>query len=229
MRTFTIFLFLGLSLGTFVYSQGCSKFYPMDQGAMLEYTNYNKKGKTEGITSYKVEEVGTTGDTTNAVMKVELKDEKGKEIYTSDYKLSCTENTVTLDYESLLSNDLLENYREMEMEITGNDIEIPNNLAVGQELKDANVTMKIAMGGINMNISVDMTNRKVENMEDITTPAGTFSCYVLYSESRSKIMMANQTVPSRQWLSEGVGLIKQETYKKNGDLISSMVLTKFSK
>ena len=206
----------------------CSKFYPMTEGVSMEYTNYNKKGKVEGISSYQITETNTEGNTTNATMAIILKDEKGKEIYNTDYKLSCTGNMVTLDYESLLSSDMMKQYGEMDIEISGNDIEIPNDLSVGQNLNDANVTMKIGMGGINMNIAVDMLNRKVEKKESVTTPAGTYDCYIVYSENQSKMMMANQVYPSRVWLAEGVGMVKQETYKKNGDLMSSTILTAFS-
>ena len=206
----------------------CSKFYPMTEGVSMEYTNYNKKGKVEGISAYKVTETNTVGNTTNATMAINLKDEKGKEIYTTDYKLSCTGNMVTLDYESLLPSDMMNQYGDMDIEISGNDIEIPNDLSVGQNLNDANVTMKIGMSGINMNIAVDMLNRKVEKKESVTTPAGTYDCYVVYSENQSKMMMANQVYPSRVWLAEGVGMVKQETYKKNGDLMSSTLLTAYS-
>ena len=135
---------------------------------------------------------------------------------------------VTLDYESLLPSDMMKQYGDMDIEISGNDIEIPNDLSVGQNLNDANVTMKIGMSGINMNIAVDMLNRKVEKKESVTTPAGTYDCYVVYSEKQSKMMMANQVYPSRVWLAEGVGMVKQETYKKNGDLMSSTLLTAYS-
>ena len=214
---------------TIIAQDGCSKFYPMSEGTSMEYTNYNKKGKVEGVSSFKVTEVSTNGDTTNATMAINLKDDKGKEIYNSDYKLSCTGNMVKLDYESILPSEMMKQYSEMDFEVSGNDIEIPNDLSVGQNLADANVNMKINMGAMNMNMAVDMVNRKVEKKESVTTPAGTYDCYVLYSENRSKVMMANQVYPSRVWLAEGVGMVKQETYKKNGDLMSSTELTSYSK
>jgi len=221
-------LFFLIGIISLTAQDNCSKFYPMTEGVSMEYTNYNKKGKVEGISSYKVTETNTVGNTTNATMAINLKDEKGKEIYSTDYKLSCTGNMVTLDYESLLPSDMMNQYGEMDIEISGNDIEIPNDLRVGQNLNDANVTMKIGMSGINMNIAVDMLNRKVEKKESVTTPAGTYDCYVVYSENQSKMMMANQVYPSRVWLAEGVGMVKQETYKKNGDLMSSTLLTAYS-
>jgi hypothetical protein len=221
-------LFFLIGIISLTAQDNCSKFYPMTEGVSMEYTNYNKKGKVEGISSYKVTETNTVGNTTNATMAINLKDEKGKEIYSTDYKLSCTGNMVTLDYESLLPSDMMNQYGDMDIEISGNDIEIPNDLRVGQNLNDANVTMKIGMSGINMNIAVDMLNRKVEKKESVTTPTGTYDCYVVYSENQSKMMMANQVYPSRVWLAEGLGMVKQETYKKNGDLMSSTLLTAYS-
>ena len=229
MKTKSLFvLFFLIGIISLTAQDNCSKFYPMTEGVSMEYTNYNKKGKVEGISSYKVTETNTVDNTTNATMAINLKDEKGKEIYNTNYKLSCTGNMVTLDYESLLPSDMMNQYGDMDIEISGNDIEIPNDLRVGQNLNDANVTMKIGMSGINMNIAVDMLNRKVEKKESVTTPTGTYDCYVVYSENQSKMMMANQVYPSRVWLAEGVGMVKQETYKKNGDLMSSTLLTAYS-
>ena len=228
IKLFIPLLFLAATIS--LYSQdNCSKFYPMNEGVSMEYTNYNKKGKVEGVSLYKVVKAVNNGNATNATMAIDLKDNKGKNAYSTTYNLTCTGNMVTLDYESLLPTEMMEQYGDMDIEISGNDIEVPNDLSVGQKLNDANVAMKISMSGINMNMTVDMTNRNVEKKESIRTPAGTYDCYVLYSENRSKMMMANQVYPSRVWLAEGVGMVKQETYKKNGDLMSSTLLTAHSK
>jgi hypothetical protein len=212
-----------------INAQNCGSYYPMVEGATFEYTNYNKKGKKEGVAKYKVSEVNTSGDVTDATMSIELIDEKGKELYQTDYKFTCTDNTVSIDYESLIPSSTLQQFEDMEMDISGTDLELPNNLSVGQELPDANVAIKISMSGINMNTTVDMINRKVEKKESVTTPAGTFDCYVIYNDNKMKAMMVNSTMGSRVWYSEGVGMVKQESYKKNGSIMTSTVLTAFSK
>lgn len=229
MKLKLLFIGLTLLLGLPVTAQNCSKYYPMEEGTTLEYTSYNGKGKTQGTISYTVSNVIDEGSTSSATMVMKYMDEKGEEAFTSEFTYSCTGNTVTIDYESLMSNQMLEQFGEMEMEVSGTDIELPNDLEVGMELPDANVIMKMSMSGINMNSQVDMINRKVEKKETITTPAGTFECYVIYSENQSKMMMSSQNFPSRLWLAEGVGMIKQETFKKNGNLMSSTVLTSLSK
>ena len=194
----------------------------------MEYTSLNGKGKTQGTISYTVTNVVDEGSTSSATMVMKYMDDKGKEAFNSEFTYTCSGNTVTIDYESLMSNQMLEQFEDMEMEISGTDIELPNDLEVGQVLPDANIAMKMSMSGMNMTSTVDMVNRKVEKQETITTPAGTFDCYVIYSENVSKMMMANQTFPSRLWLAEDVGMVKQESFNKNGKLMSSTVLTSLS-
>lgn len=207
----------------------CSTYYPMESGATFQYTNYNKKGKEEGKIDYTVADVQSTGSGTSAIMKMKYFDDKGKELFSSEYGFSCEGNIVKIDFQSMISEQMLTQFKDMEMEVTGSDIELPNSLGVGQELEDANVAIKVSMSGINMNMTVDMINRKVERKEVITTPAGTFDCYVIYSENKTKMMVANKTFPTRLWLAEGVGMVKQESYNKNGKIMGSSVLTEFGK
>jgi len=200
----------------------------MQKGTSFEYTNFDKTGKESGSMNYTIEEASSSGDMTTATMHMTYKDDKGKDVLNSNYTLTCNGNTVHIDYESLLSNDMMEQFHDMDMDITGTDIELPNDLSVGETLADANVQMKMNMSGVNMNMNIETVNRKVEKKETVTTPAGTFDCFVISSDTKSKMMMANNTFPSRQWLAEGVGMVKQETYNKKGKLIGSMLLTQFS-
>ncbi|WP_350293809.1 hypothetical protein [uncultured Croceitalea sp.] len=230
MKKLTITIILSVFFIQLGISQAnCSKYYPMIEGASFEYTNYDKKGKSDGTASYKVINVSTRGDNTSATMAMELNDKRGKQIYKTDYNFTCTGNMVVIDYKSLVPTSMLEQYKDMEMDISGTDLELPNNLSVGQQLTNANVTMKISMSGMNMNTTVDLINRKVEKQENVTTSAGTFDCFVIYADNKIKAMMVKQTFPSRVWFAEGVGMIKQESYNKNGKLIGSTKLTAFSK
>lgn len=217
------------TVGTTVAQSTCSQYYPLVEGTSLQYTNYDKKGKEEGQMDYKVTNVNESGDTVSATMVMEISDQKGN-TFSSDYDITCDGNVVRIDFKSLMNEQMLSQMGEMEMDITGTDVELPNNLSVGQELPDSNVNVKMKMGGVmNMNMDVETINRKVEKQESVTTPAGTFDCYVIYSETRTKMMMSNQTIPSRVWLAEGVGMVKQESYNKSGKLMGSSVLTQLSK
>ena len=120
---------------------------------------------------------------------------------------------------------MAEQFQDAEVEISGIDLEWPKTLSVGMELPDASIVMKINMGGMSMSFNTLTTARKVEKKETITTPAGTFECFVVYSETQAKVMMSTQSVPSRAWMAEGIGLVKNESYDKKGKLINQMVLT----
>jgi hypothetical protein len=228
MKNLTIAIVCFFAACTYTTGQECSRYYPMKEGTSFQYTSYDKKGKEQGTMNYRITEASGGVGSTSATMNMTYTDDKGKEVVSSNYTLSCSENTVHIDYESLLSNEMMQQFEDMEMEVTGTDVELPNDLSVGQNLPDANVDVKMSMGGINMNMNVETINRKVEKKESVTTPAGSFDCYVIYSETKSKMMLANNTFPNRLWLAEGVGMVKQETYNKNGKLMGSMVLTLFS-
>ncbi len=225
----TVFACIFLSAGM-AFAQDCSTYYIMQEGVKFQYTNYDKKDKPDGIIDYTITDVTNNGSGTTATMNIVFTDEKGEQFMTNDYNFTCEGDVVTIDFESLIPDQLMEQYKDMEMTIDGTDIEVPNNLSVGQTLPDANVTLKISVAGaMNMNINVDTINRKVEKKESVTTPAGTFDCFVIYSETKTKMMISNQTFPSRLWLAEGVGMVKTENYNKKGDKTGSMVLTKLEK
>ncbi|MFS4454981.1 hypothetical protein [Maribacter sp. 2304DJ31-5] len=227
----TMFMSL-LILGTIfdlIGQDGCSKYYTMTDGSFYEYTLYNKKGKQDGVTRYKVTEVTTNGSAVTATLDIKLIDKKGKEVYNTNYSYTCEDDIIKIDYKSLFPAQMMQQYANMEMDITGSDIEIPNNLNVGKELANAHVAIDMNMAGMNMNITVTMTDRKVENKETITTPVGSFDCYVIAEKNTSKTMGITNEMNTKLWLAEGIGMVKQEIYKKNGDLISKTELTKHSK
>ena len=208
----------------------CSKYYPFEEGTSLEYTLYNKKDKVDGITTYNVEKVSQEGDIMIAAMNLTFTDAKGKSVYNNDYEISCSGDKVHIDYKSLFPAQIMKQYKDMnvEMDITGSDIIIPNLLTIGQELPDANVAIEMKMG-IKMKMNVNTTNRKVIGEETITTPAGTFNCMIMTETISSKVMGSKNTSTSKAWVAEGVGLVKQETYTKKGTLSSRFKLTKVSK
>ncbi|MFT4831458.1 MAG: hypothetical protein ACI815_001106 [Psychroserpens sp.] len=207
-----------------VLSQDCSKYFPMDEGTKFQITVYDKKDKVSGIMDYVVKEVSEN----SATMFYEMHDEKGKMITSSEYGITCTNDGITIDFSSMMSPELLGQYEEMEVEMTGTDLLYPNNLNVGQSLPDADVLMTVKMPPLNMKMNMNFFNRKVEGNESITTPAGTFDCYVITYDSEAK-MGIKMTSSNKLWLSEGYGMVKQETYNKKGALIGKSILTAFEK
>lgn len=220
-----IALVISLFLGTLIASSQntCSSYYPFKQGTKFQITSFNAKGKKDSVMDYEV--VNITNN--EATINTKISDAKGKETTTASYKMTCEGDGISIDFKSLMNPELLEQYKDMELDFTGTNIELPNNLSVGQNLKDAQVKMTINMGGMKMNMNLDMTNRKVNGKESITTEAGTYNCFALSYNTEMK-MGIKQSFEIKEWIAEGVGLVKSETYNKGGKLMGYSELTKIS-
>lgn len=198
----------------------CSTYYPFKKGVEFEITFYDKKGKNAGVANHTVKDV-----TNNvATISTSMNDEKGKSLSAMEYQVKCTDNGVSVDFKSLVSGDILNQYKDMEITMTGTNLNIPNSLTVGQQLPDAALNMEIEITPIKMKSFINITDRKVIGKETITTPAGTFECVVITSKTEMKMGIKRSTT-SKQWLSEGVGMVKNEDYNKKGKLISYSELT----
>ncbi len=79
--------------------------------------------------------------------------------------------------------------------------------------------------GIKM--TVNITDRKVGKEEVLHTPAGEFNCFIITQTISTKSIVSME-VNSKEWYSEGTGMIKSETYRK-GKMMGYSILTQFSK
>jgi len=208
----------------------CSKFYPFKEGAKTQLTMYNAKGKTQGMVEYHIHDISTNGDATIANMSMTLTDHKGNEMKGTEYEATCKNGVVSIDFKSLMNPSLMAAYGDqMDYEVTGTNLDLPNDLTVGQSLPDAEIIVTMSMSGMNFNMSTLITDREVLGIESVTTPAGTFDCYIITQSMHIKSMAANQKRTTKQWIAEGVGVVKSEDYNKKGKLDGTSVLTSFTK
>jgi len=224
LKTLTSFVFILFTSFSLFAQNACSKYYVFKEGVKFEMTTYNNKDKQTGIVKYEVKNV--TGNT--AILKNELFDAKGKSVMSSEFGLICDDKGISIDFKSLMNNQVFEQFKEMDMDldISGTNIQIPNNLSPGQTLPDAELIMTMSMASVTIKMEIKITNRKVVGNETISTSAGTFDCVLITSDRELKMGM-NRTISSKQWLAEGVGMVKSEEYDKKGNLVSKSILTKF--
>ena len=109
------------------------------------------------------------------------------------------------------------------IDLTATDPElmrIPNKLAVGYKLPLGE--MIVDLGGFRVKSTI--TENEVIDREEITTPAGTFKCYVVKQTSEGRVMGIKSETTIKTWYARGIGVVKQETYSK-GELFGSSMLT----
>ena len=228
MKNSLIFFFL--FLGAALYAQSdCSMFYPFKEGVKLEYTYFDKKDRLESRAQSTIKMVKTLPNGVEAAITNTLYDKKDKEQFSGEYLVRCEDGVIKMDASSMLNPAMRQSFSNMEVTIEGEDLTIPRKLEVGKQLPDASTNIKAGTGGINIvNMTVNITERKVIGQETISTPAGTFNCYKLTQTTDVK-MMLGKSFTSVEYYAEGVGVVRSETYDHKGDLEGYMVLTKFEK
>ena len=208
-----------------IFSQACEPYFLVEEGGVREMANYDKKDKLTGITIQTVKEIKVTGNMTEWTIGTVSKDEKGKEVSSGDLRMSCEEGIFKMDMKNFIDEETLKGFEGMEVTMDATDLDYPGDLSAGQTLKDGNVTIKVTNAGMPiMTMVVKIYDRKVEAIEDITTPAGTFSCYKMTSTIETKTMFT-MIVKSTEWMAKKVGSVRSETYDKAGKLMGYMVLT----
>lgn len=218
-----------LLIATAVFSQSnCDGYYPFKEGTSFEITSYNPKGKAESVSKSTITNIQNTGGGTEATFSTNVS--AGKDTFSTEYKVLCKGDVISIDFKSLMNPEMTSKFGEdVKVDISGIDVQIPNNLSAGQTLPDAEVQISVDMGMMKMKTNVTMANRKVEGTESVTTPAGTFDCVVITYDSMVKTMGINKTLKSKQWLAKGVGMVKHESYTEKGKLMGYELLTGFSK
>jgi len=205
-------------------AQDCEPYYIDSQGAVIEMASYDKKDKLTGTTISTVKEIKTTGNRIDWTVNVVSKDEKGKDLTSGDLKMWCENGIFKMDMKNFIDEETLKGFEGMELTMDATDLAYPRELSPGQTLPDGSITIKVASQGMTMmTLVVKIYDRKVEAIEDITTPAGTFSCFKMTQTIETKTMFKT-IVKSTDWMAKKLGTVRSETYDKDGKLMSYMVL-----
>lgn len=226
MKSLNVFALLVLFISGSYAQIDCKAYIPTKKGAKWEITNYTAKGKTTGKIHYELVDMVINGNDVIFKVKTITHDKKGEEIYTNTFEAKCVDGIFDLNMAVKIDGSQLQAYNEMDVEVDATKFEIPDmDAAAGTTLEDGSLTVKVATGPMNMNMTVLITDRLVEARESIITPAGTFDCIVL-SQNVSTKMIIRVKASSREWYAENVGLVRSESYNKKGKLMGYSVLTK---
>lgn len=217
-----------MMLGVKSLAQECAGFN-FKEGGGFEMDNFDGKGKALGKLVYKVAKVAREGSNTVVTIEMESFNSKGKSELKNSYQMKCDGNTLTLDAASLISQEQLKSFQNMEMKFTYENIEIPGKLNTGDKLKDASVKGEGKSGPMPVNFNMLIKNRTVAGQEKLTIPAGTFDAYKISSDLNMEMLMGfpvKMEMQSVSYRAPGVVWdLKTETYRK-GKLVGYSQLAK---
>ena len=222
-------LFLLQTVAIYAIAQDCQGYFAASKGTKMEMVSYDKKDKPTTTLKYQVNDIKSSGNSTIYVVHNETFDSKGRLIGSADMETKCSSGDFYMTFQGM-GGEALAKAPDMEVTVTGDQMVYPNTMTAGQKLKDATVNIKSGMkGGMTlMNMTANITDRKVEGFETVETPAGKFDC-VKITYTNTFRLMGTRTMKGVEYLAKGVGIVKSETYDDSGKKQSYMILTKLEK
>jgi len=206
----------------------CNDYYVFEKGNEWTYENFSGKNKPAGKNQQKVTAYEKTSSGFSATINSVFIDEKGKKVMEGDMDYTCENGTIIIDMRKFIPQEQQQAFGSYEMKMESENLELPSRLSVGQSLKNGSITMSAVGSPIPMTMTVAITDRKVEAKESITTPAGTFDCYKISSKSTTRTQMGIKMTfeySTTEWISENVGMVKSESFDKNGKSNGYTLLT----
>jgi len=195
----TVFLWLG----SVVNAQDCPMYFPDKVGATREMKFYDQRDRLTSITRHEILDKTESGNSVSVKVRATSYDKDDEEIHNGELELICEDGVFIFD--------------------------LTANLSAGDVLPDGNLTMVVKSGSTTIiTINLSIFNRKVEGVEDITTDAGTFSSYKVSYDISTKAGFLTSSSSAIEWMAEGVGLVRSETYNRRGRLTGYSVLTGYS-
>lgn len=212
-----------------VLSQNCEQFNLLKQGTSYTMKNYDAKDKMTSTSRSTVKNVSNKAGLIEALISSEITDHKNKPAGNGEVSISCEKNILYMDLRSMLNQESMKGFENMEIKIENSMMEIPLNAKEGQQFSDGYMTIRISSEGISIaTIELKITNRKVVALEKMTTEAGTFDTYKMTYDMEtimSTIFPIRTMASIVEWYSPNNGTIRSESYNKNGKLSGYSQLT----
>lgn len=209
--------------------QDCKLYFPETENAQIEYKSFDKKNKITGSSVQQIKDIKRNAGSVSAVIEAETFDNKGNTQGKATFDARCENGIFYIDMSKFINQESMEGFKDMEMTVEGGSLEMPSRLNAGDVLKPGEMKMAFSSGGATvMTMTVSITNRKVEGIQDVTTDAGTFKCYKISYDIATK-MMFNIKAKAVEYFNEEVGMVKSESYTSSGDFQGSTVLSAIRK
>lgn len=202
------------------FSQDCKNCYYFQAGKEITFIKYDKNGKNIGKDVSTVADVVAAGSSIRSTFHTKKFEGSGKLKEEGVAKVDCDNGFLKIgfqlpDTEDTASNDTYFTY--------------PVSMKAGQELQaKAEVQIKTSTNGKKVELYMKVENRKVMGIEKVNTPSGNYDAVKIGYDMNTRFKIRGSGIPMKlkvyEWYSAGVGLVKFESYNKDGELQETAVL-----
>jgi hypothetical protein len=210
-----------------ITAQNCTSYFPSSETCRWQIDQFNNKDYKSGTVTAKV----LSNESKDGVTKIVVEntsynlDNSVKEKY--NYTYICKNGLFYVDIKSLLDPKTFDEYKEFDLAISGDSIELPPDMMAGQTLKNFTIKLSFTNRGINVfTCTLKSINRKVAAVESVTTSAGTFECAKVTYTLENATYLKTQTIVT-EWWAKDTGLVKSTVFDTKKKQISRTELKKF--
>ncbi|MBI9058698.1 hypothetical protein L3049_01520 [Labilibaculum sp. DW002] len=224
MRIFyTILILLSISFSSF--AQRDNTYLPSKRNFKIKYVSYDAKDRREYTEVWQL--VGKSKQ--NRLIQYNIESEittRKQNTFYQYFRLVSKDSVFYVGSERYLNPIELDSYQRMVIKISSDSVAIPIKPKIGQMLPEATCEASIlrGTGSVLMSMNVLLVNRKVDAIENISTPAGTFNCYKISTDKITYSGIKKKKTKVYEWYSINVGLVRMEEYHSKGKLISYKVI-----
>lgn len=207
----------------------CGDYYYLNEHTEVQMTAYDQKGKPSLVITYHISDIKPIPSGMQSTVHSRANDKNGNVIGDGEGTFKCENGDLSADMHLAMSSVPMEQFQGMEVKATKAYLVYPHDMQVGEDLPDGSFHMDIYRKG-NLFGQADITidDRKVEEMVEVTTPAGTWNCFRIAYEVTINMKMRIQ-IPVHyrviEWFAPGFGVVKAENYKKKNKLSGYAQLT----
>lgn len=218
MRTYllTLLSIIWVMAAVPVGAQSCDLFFPQKEGATVTFGSYDEKDKKLGTISYTI--LSSTGNIKK--VKSVFTDKKGNEGMENTFEVDCRDGSLFIDMRNFMPASSQSEGYSFEGEV--HYLTIPIELYEGQQLPNGEMHITVNRNGDKFNeTDLYITERTVLGRQAVTTPTGTYDCWVIASDVEIKTRVIGLVTPvipirfhTKEFYAAGVGLVRSESYNK---------------
>ncbi len=217
MKTFLVLIFLVVFALPEAIGQCGNEFFVISEGTEWEMSSYDSRGRLQSRQRSKVVSVVRDNGAYRFTIESIGTDSKGAELpsLAKSYEMICEDGLIKFDFSQFVPTSSFGNMPATEVIFSGENLEYPSRMQVGQKLNNARVGIRIE-SVFTVNMEVIIADREVVALETITTEAGSFECYKVTSTTQTRSRMVNTDVKAADWIAKNVGVVRSETFDRNG-------------
>ncbi len=227
MFTFTFFTSVLLTISFLsVRAQECKIYFPDKVGTVREMKTYDQKNKLTGIMRQEILDKKVSGNDVHLKVRSTMYTPEDKQTSAMELDLLCENGVFKFDMKNFMDPNTMDAYKDMQVEMSGTQLAYPSRIQSGEKLPNGMFQMVVRNNNITLlTMITNIMDRQVERTETITTEAGTFNCYKIRYNMSVKAGFITTSMSAVEWIAEGVGLVRSESFDRKGKPAGYTVLT----